>query len=356
MASTLFARELHLAELAVYRASILTKKVLSTVSGITKDDASPVTVADFAAQALLIAAVRASFPDDGFLGEEAADALRRDPDLCARVWQLVSSTAVTDPKTGEPLATPASVDEMLELIDLGGRNPGGDTGRIWMMDPIDGTATFLKGQQFAVSLALVENGREQVGVIGCPNLLLTEAGTVTETSVDKDGLGLMLSAVRGQGSQARTMTPDAGLEPARPLSPLRAATDPASIHVVDCLESKSSRHDLVGKLAASFGAKFPSTDVWSSHIRYAALIVGGGDLFVRIATTPTTKMWIWDHAGAVLIFTEAGGIATDLDGRPVDFGAGRDLSRSNGLVVAREGIHEVALARLADILKADVAA
>ncbi|KAH6898318.1 hypothetical protein B0T10DRAFT_472301 [Thelonectria olida] len=347
-----FARELHIAELAVYRASILTKSIQSTVSGISKADASPVTVADFAAQALLISALRAVFPDDAFLGEEASDALRADHALRDRVWDLVSSTELKDPATGEPLASPKSVDEMLELIDLGGRSKGGDTGRHWIMDPIDGTMTFLRGQQFSVSLALVEDGREVVGVLGNPNLRLDDDGNVTETSVDKDGLGIMLSAVKGQGSFIRTMTAE-GLEPARQLEPLKATSDPKQIHIVDCLESKSSRHDLVQKLADTFGAKFPSTDVWSSHIRYAALIIGGGDLFVRIATTPTTKMWIWDHAGAQIIFTELGGKITDLDGKPVDFGAGRDLSRSNGLVVAREGIHEIALERLATILKED---
>lgn len=51
-------------------------------------------------------------------------------------------------------------------------------------------------------------------------------------------------------------------------------------------------------------------------------------------------MHIWDHAGTQLIFTELGGKVTDLDGRAVDFGAGRDLNRNRGLIVAREGIHQ----------------
>ncbi|KAK7431080.1 hypothetical protein QQZ08_002361 [Neonectria magnoliae] len=344
-----FARERHVAELAVLRASVLTKKVLSSVSEITKADASPVTVADFAAQALLIAALAAAFPSDAFLGEEASEALRNDAALRDRVWELVSSTSLADPETGAALASPASVDEMLDLIDLGGRGQGGPTGRFWVMDPIDGTATFLRGEQYAVSLALIEDGREVLGVLGCPNLRLQD-GHVKESNVDTDGLGILLSAVKGQGSSIRTMTAH-GLEPARPLPALTATPDLAEMHIIDCLTSKSSRHDLIRRLADSFGAPFPSTEVWSSHIRYAALIVGGGDLHVRIPATPETKMYVWDHAGAQLIFTEVGGTVTDLDGRAIDFAAGRDLSRNRGLIAARDGIHELVLKRLPDILK-----
>lgn len=344
-----FARERHLAELAVLRASILTKKVLSTVSAVTKADASPVTVADFAAQALLISTLRDVFPGDAFLGEEASEALRSDASLRDRVWELVSSMSLADPESGEVLATPASVEEMLELIDLGGHGQGGPTGRFWVMDPIDGTATFLRGEQYAVSLALIEDGREVVGVLGCPNLRLQD-GKVTETSVDTEGLGIMLSAVRGQGSSIRSMTAS-GLESARPIEPLKAASNLKDLHIIDCLQSKSSRHDLIRQLADQFGAPFPSTDVWSSHIRYAALIVGGGDLHVRIPAKLETKTYVWDHAGAQLIFTEAGGKVTDLDGRPIDFGAGRDLSQNRGLLAAREGVHEAVLEELSAILK-----
>ncbi|KAH7170683.1 hypothetical protein EDB81DRAFT_175786 [Dactylonectria macrodidyma] len=344
-----FARERHIAELAVLRASILTKKVLSSVGAITKADASPVTVADFAAQALLISALHTVFPGDAFLGEEASEALRSDESLRDRVWELVSSTSPTDPESGEVLAVPATVEEMLELIDLGGNGHGGSTGRFWVMDPIDGTATFLRGEQYAVSLALIEDGREVLGVLGCPNLRL-QGGRVKETSVDTEGLGIMLSAVKGQGSMIRFMTAS-GLEAACSIEPLKGSSNPQDLHIIDCLQSKSSRHDLIRQLADKLGAPFPSTDVWSSHIRYAALIVGGGDLHVRIPAKLDTKTYVWDHAGAQLIFTEAGGQVTDLDGRQIDFGAGRDLSRNRGLVAAREGVHEVVIEELAGILQ-----
>ncbi|KAF4468136.1 3 (2)5 -bisphosphate nucleotidase [Fusarium albosuccineum] len=345
-------RERHLAELAVLRASILTKQVQSTVREISKDDNSPVTVADFAAQALLIGAIRAAFPNDAVLGEEDSAVLRADQALSNKVYELVSSA--TDVAgfhaKGCALPKPASVEEMLDLIDLGGRGRGGDEGRFWVMDPIDGTAAFLKGQQYAVSLALIEDGKEVVGVLGCPNIS-AEMTRVSEQNVDQNSLGIMLTAVRGRGSTIRTMT-QRGLEDAVPLSILKPFRS-KSLHIVDCATSTATRHDVVAKLADDFKTMFPNTEIWSSHIRYAALIVGGGDVQFWVPTSQPSKMCIWDHAGSQLIFTELGGNVTDLDGKGVDFGAGRDLNRNRGLVVARGGIHPTVLETMNKILEED---
>src|SRR5690349_1157061 len=93
MSSQPYAAELSLALSAVHNASILTKSVLRSlknhVSAETKADDSPVTIADFAAQALLISALHAVYPEDAFLGEESADALRDNEPLANRVWELV---------------------------------------------------------------------------------------------------------------------------------------------------------------------------------------------------------------------------------------------------------------------------
>lgn len=338
MAAGTYAREQHLAELAVLRASILTKRVQSTVSEISKDDNSPVTIADFAAQALLIGALRDAFPDDAFLGEEDSTALRADESLCNRVHELVLSAAdVADSGAGgAPLPKPTSVDEMLHLIDLGGRGTGGDKGRFWCMDPVDGTKQFLRGQQYAVSLSLIEDGREVVGVLGCPNVS-ADMTRISEENVDKTGFGIMLTAVRGRGATLRTMALG-GLEDALPLNiPKPSSSD--KLHIVDCADCHVTRHDVIAKLADTFKAKFPNIEVWSSHIRYAALMVGGGNTLFWVPASPESRMHIWDHAGAQLIFTELGGRVTDLDGKAMDFGAGRDLNRNRGLVVTRGDAH-----------------
>lgn len=83
------------------------------------------------------------FPDDHFLGEESATELRRNPALC-------------DELKGK--------NDMLRYIDLGGEGMGGPESRVWMLDPLDGTATFMTGGQYAVCLALAEDGEQKVGV------------------------------------------------------------------------------------------------------------------------------------------------------------------------------------------------
>ena len=42
--------------------------------------------------------------------------------------------------------------------------------RYWTLDPIDGTKGFIRGDQYAIALALIEQGQVKVGVLGCPSL------------------------------------------------------------------------------------------------------------------------------------------------------------------------------------------
>jgi 3'(2'), 5'-bisphosphate nucleotidase len=65
---------------------------------------------------------------------------------------------------------------------------------MWVLDPIDGTAGFLCGGQYAICLALIVDGKVELGVIGCPNL------PVNYFSPDGPR-GCLFTAVRGQGAQ-----------------------------------------------------------------------------------------------------------------------------------------------------------
>lgn len=347
-----FAYERAVAEAAVLRAAILTKKVQSSVREVSKEDKSPVTAADFAAQALLIAPLRALFPGDAFVGEEDSAQLRADEGLRRWVFDLVSSAADVkiEGEGGAKLASPADADDMLSMIDLGGRGTGGGQGRFWVMDPVDGTKTFLRGQQYAVSLSLIEDGKEVVGVLCCPNLRLKD-GRVVEDNVDTDGLGIMLSAVRGQGVSVRYLTHSTTLPTPNPVPRLESPANLKDLHIVDSLNSTALRHDIIQDVAGKFGAQYPGTEVWSSHIRYASLIMGGADAQIRVPCSPNAKVCIWDHAGAQLIFTEIGGKITDLDGQPIDFSVGRLLSGNRGMIVAREGVHSKILSAVTEMLK-----
>jgi 3'(2'), 5'-bisphosphate nucleotidase len=352
--SSTFRYERYIAELAVQRAAILTKRVLSSVNKgeLSKTDSTPVTIADFAAQALLISAIHKAFPTDQFVGEENADALRNNIPLQQRVWELVSTTHLDDEDSEAKLASPSSMEELFKIIDLG-LGQGGRVGRIWVLDPVDGTATFLRGEQYAISLALVENGKQVVGVLGCPNLSL-KTGRVNEQSVDKDGMGFMLSAVKGEGAVIRPMGMGC-LQPAQRLEKsVQGPDDLKDLHFVDYTDTKTWWVEKVREVADLLGAVYPETEIWSSHMRYTALIVGGANVYVRIPVKRGTVSYIWDHAGAQLIFSEVGGKITDLEGKEMDFGCGRTLVNNWGMVAARETAHARILRIVADVLNKDI--
>ncbi|PHH78288.1 hypothetical protein CDD80_7096 [Ophiocordyceps camponoti-rufipedis] len=260
-----WARERQVAEAAVKLAAKLTKRVQSTVTEVSKADASPVTAADFAAQALLTLHIRRSFPHDAIVGEEDSSVLRSDAALCEKVYRLFREASDGG----------CSVEDMLDLIDVGGKGLGGE-GRFWTMDPIDGTAAFLRGEQFAVSVALVEGGEEVVGVIACPNLKVHD-GVISEAVVDEE-LGVVLSAVKGQGTTVTTLRLDSTESDPVLLPKLPAPESLRDLHIVDCPIGNPPGREIMRRLAAKVHAPFPGTDIWSSHVRYAALILGGGNV------------------------------------------------------------------------------
>ncbi|KAI9927377.1 hypothetical protein AWENTII_006179 [Aspergillus wentii] len=334
-----YSAELQIASLAVQRASVVTKTVLAEVDkgSTNKDDDSPVTIADFASQAILISAIRHNFPDDKFLGEESASALRGNPALAERVWKLITSTKLNHDESEMLVAAPTSIDEMLDFIDIGGDQNESASGRIWFLDPIDGTATFIRGQQYAVSVSLVVDGEQKVGVVGYPNLQF-QSTYVEEALVDKDGYGLMLSAVKGYGAYKRQMT-KASLQPPQKILKARKDLDIEDISFTESLESpwiSVKKHSAVRE---KLGTRKQLANLWSMQVKYAALTIGAADAMIRIPRDKEYRPYAWDHAGGMLIFEESGGKITDLSGKPFNYGKGRKLSDNLGLVATSPEIH-----------------
>jgi 3'(2'), 5'-bisphosphate nucleotidase len=132
-------KELTTAIAAVTRASRLTQKIFTSLQSgqtnsaatVTKVDKSPVTIADYGSQAIVNAVLLSVFPKDPVVGEEDADELRTNPELRAKVWNLVSST-LQEISSRELETNGGSISndvEMMSLIDKGNSN-GGSVGRI----------------------------------------------------------------------------------------------------------------------------------------------------------------------------------------------------------------------------------
>ncbi|KAM3082532.1 3'(2'),5'-bisphosphate nucleotidase [Clarireedia jacksonii] len=348
-----YSKELEVAELAVQRATILTKKVFheKAKGTLSKDDKSPVTIGDFGAQALIIQAIKKNFPDDQIVGEEEASSLREDTKLRDQIWELVENARLSDESAEKVLGGPIeSVDAMLDAIDAG-NSAGGNKGRIWALDPIDGTKGFLRGGQYAVCLALMVDGDVKVGVLGCPNLPVDDSAPLDATSgvdqTDEEGKGVLFSAVLGQGATSRPLTTGA-LAKGQPIH-MKPVKDLGQATFCESVEAGHSSHGDQHAIATKLGITRPSVRM-DSQAKYGSIARGAGDIYLRLPVRADYQEKIWDHAAGDLIVREAGGQVTDVQGRRLDFSKGRTLAENKGVVAGPTAIHNHILEAVKEVL------
>jgi 3'(2'), 5'-bisphosphate nucleotidase len=325
-----YEREREVAVAAVEAASALCKTVQAELvdeSSMDKKDKSPVTVADFGAQALVVHTLAAAFPDTPLVGEEDAAELRKPENgpLLARVAEHVNRAV---PGLDE--------SEILELIDRG-TFAGGGTGRHWTLDPIDGTKGFLRRDQYAVALALIEDGEVVLGVLGCPNLPLD--------SNDEGGeRGCLFVAVKGEGAFMRPLS--GGEESKVTVTDVR---DVSKASFCESVESGHSSQDDTAKVAEKLGITVPPHRI-DSQCKYAAVARGDASIYMRLPTRKDYEEKIWDHAAGSIVVSEAGGRISDVTGKPLDFSLGRTLAHNNGVVVTNARVHDSVIGAVREVL------
>ena len=213
-------------------------------------------------------------------------------------------------------------------IDLGGAEASG--GRYWTLDPIDGTKGFLRGEQYAVALGLIEDGEVVLGVLGCPNLAdWGTAGRALLRRAKGQGAARMRSSVGGERREA-----DPRVAWYRAPAPPRLAS-----------ASRSSRATRTRDESATDrrAARHPRSEPFriDSQCKYAAVARGDASIYLRMPTRkPTTSEKIWDHAAGSVIVEAAGGQVSDVEGRTLDFTQGRTLARNQGVVATSGAIHD----------------
>ena len=222
-----------------------------------KADLSPVTAADRAAEAAMRRLIAARFPDHGIIGEE-----------------------------------------------YGREREGADF--VWVLDPIDGTKSFISGVPlFGTLIALAFEGRPVVGVIDQP-----------------------ISRERWAGALGRPSTLGGRPIRCRPCAGLDAATVFATTPDM-----------FVGADSAAFARVRGAAKLvryGADCYAYGLLALGFVDLVIEASLKP------YDFCAMVPIVAGAGGVASDWQGRPLGLG-------SDGRVVAAgdRRAHDAALARLA---------
>ena len=307
-------------------------------AALDKADKSPVTVADFAAQALVCRTLAEAFPEDPVVGEEDAAALRRGKDWEGEQARFADQvTHAVNVALAQFQLPTATTEEVLNWIDRGGA-AGGAGGRFWTVDPIDGTKGFLRGGQYAVAIALLEAGVPTVGVLACPNLPLSSGEDGGET-------GALFAAERGAGATVRAL--EEGSTPAA----IRTAptVDPAAARVCESAESAHTAHGAAAEIATRLKIATEPLRL-DSQAKYAEVARGGAEIYLRLPTRPGYIERIWDHAAGVAVIEEAGGRVTDVTGAPLDFTHGRGLEMNRGVIATNGPLHDAVLAAAARVL------
>ena len=325
-------RELDAAIAAVRDAAVVCERVqkdlVRAAATLEKKDSSPVTVADFASQALVCAALAETSKVADIVGEENAEALRGSAGEAtgAKVLEQVR----------EVRGAGVSKDQALDWIDLGGVTPRGIASPYWALDPIDGTKGFLRGEQYAIALGLLENGRVVLGVLGCPNL----------PGPDGDP-GCLVVATRGGGAKALPLH-GKGREGARPIrvSDVHGA---AGARFCESFESGHSDQDKNARIAEALGITEAPVRV-DSQCKYAIVAQGGAEIYLRLPVDAAYRECIWDHAAGLIVVEEAGGRVTDARGHALDFAHGRKLENNAGIIATNGPIHDRVLEAVAPVL------
>ncbi len=316
---------------AVRAAAVLTSAVQSGLAAddkLDKKDKSPVTVADFGSQALVCRVLGRMCPDDPVVGEEDAADLAGPGQATFRNDVVARVTAA--------LGQQVHADDVLGWID---RGRGEASGRFWTVDPIDGTKGFLRGDHYAIALALVVDGQPQLAALGCPHLRVRADGPK----------GVLLVAERGQGTSMMSLygEDDAENDAEQPVR-VSPVIDDAQIRLVESVESGHSDHAWSARFATALGLAAEPVRI-DSQAKYAVVGRGGAELYLRRPTQRGYVEKIWDHAAGALVVTEAGGRVTDVRGATLDFGRGRTLSNNHGIVASNGAIHDRVLAALVEL-------
>ncbi|RWR90215.1 SAL1 phosphatase-like protein isoform X1 [Cinnamomum micranthum f. kanehirae] len=276
----------------------------------SKSDKTPVTVADYGSQALVSFVLKRELPSEFFslVAEEDSVDLRKDEsqEMLKRITTLVNDTLSSD---GRYDFSPLSEDDVLNAIDSG-KSEGGSHGQHWVLDPIDGTKGFVRGDQYAIALALLDEGNVMLGVLACPNLPLPTTGQSHQHSLQSQ-VGCLFSARVGAGTYMEF------LDGSPPTKKLGVTAPPVRM---------------------------------DSQAKYGALARGDGAIYLRFHHQGY-HVKIWDHAAGCIVVTEAGGVVTDAAGNPLDFSIGKHLDLEKGIIVTSKKLMPLLLNAVQEVLK-----
>lgn len=271
-----FERELEIAKSVASRASVeilehYKRDIIAEEKLGVDQHYEPVTDADRAASRIIVEGLAKAFPDDGILSEEEDD-----------VVELRLSRE-----------------------------------RVWIVDPIDGTAGFVrKDGDFAVQIGLAERGKPVVGVVLLPFHNVTYYAT-------KGGGSFKESASGVERLHAST------------------ETDYSEMYMAVSRNHPSAK---IRTVLQSLGVA-GEMNRGSVGLKIGLIAEESCDLYIHLS--PRTKLW--DTCAPQVILEEAGGRLTDLFGDEFRYDI-EDLQNHGGICATNGAAHDETIARLRPVL------
>jgi 3'(2'), 5'-bisphosphate nucleotidase len=323
---TLYAHELTILRDAARRAgklclAVRAERLIGSPDAMEKAGKEPVTLADYGAQAVILGTLAAAFPKDGVIAEESSSDLVKLISNADRE-SLIRHVSAT-------VGRPTSMDTIRGWLDFGRSI---QTSRVWTVDPIDGTKGFIRGDQFAVAIALLVDGAPTAAALACPLLPL-------EPALPDGERGIIALAVRGQGARLEALSGGFGR-----LMHVSSISEPQRTRALESIEAAHHDHDFAAWVFDKAGVRGKPLRM-DSQAKYAAVADGRGEIYLRHSWGNHVEK-IWDHAAGVLIVEEAGGKVTDLDGNLLDFSHGARLGSNRGILATNGPIHNALLSTI----------
>jgi len=310
---------------AITIASALCENVRRELAGresILKSDRSPVTIADYGSQAIICKLIKEKFPQDIIVAEEDSTELRKPSH--SKIMDQVTHH-VNDFIQGSSEDVNSWIDFSSDCV----------TNRFWALDPIDGTKGFIRGDQYAIALALIEKGIVTLGFMACPNLYV-------DHGQPNGKRGCLFFAIRGKGSFQMDM--DGGGRKTLSVSRVKNSSEAS---FTESVEPDHTDHLFHQRLAQKLNIGKPSLRM-DSQAKYGIVARGEATFYLRAPSSsePDYRENIWDHAAGSIIAEEAGGRVTDTWGQSLDFTSGIKMKKNHGIVVTNGILHEVVLKAL----------
>ncbi len=308
-------------------ASICQSVQAEMVNHAEKAGHGPVTIADYASQALILSGLAQNFADDAVLAEERAEEFML---LLSEEERRLVQRYVEDALGGYVFD-----EDVSAWLEFGRQR---EASRLWVVDPIDGTKGFVAGRHYCVAIGLLIDFEPVLGVLASPGFYSDEVDPPPDP-------GVLTYAVRGGGAFMEALG-GGEREPVR----ASATADPQRAILLTSFEDAHSDRTLVERVSAALGrGPEAPTRRLDSQDKHAMIANGMGDLYLRLVPSPTFRERLWDHTAGYVIVTEAGGKVTDLRGEPLDFTAGPTFERNRGVLFSNGYLHAAVVAALREI-------